>query len=59
MWFMSFRKDICTWYMWFILILFSGSEVMLPKLLWVLVACCGLESILAYTYRTDTLDEIE
>jgi hypothetical protein len=46
-------------YMWFILILFSGSEVMLPKLLWVLVACCGLESILAYTYRTDTLDEIE
>jgi hypothetical protein len=41
MWFMSFRKDICTWYMWFILILFSGSEVMLPNffgpasLLWV------------------------
>ena len=59
---MWFREDICTWdmwYMWFILILFSGSEVMLPKLLWVLVACCGLESILAYTYRTDTLDEIQ
>jgi hypothetical protein len=40
-------------------VLFSGSEVMLPKLFWVLLACCGLESILAYTCRTDTLHEIE
>ena len=41
MWFMSFRKNICKCYMWFILILFSGSEVMLlnffgpASLLWV------------------------
>jgi hypothetical protein len=34
MWFMSFRKDICTWYMWFILILFSDSEVMVLNFFW-------------------------
>jgi hypothetical protein len=32
-------------YMWFILILFSGSEVMLPIFFCVLLARCGTHSV--------------